>query len=146
MNIGFYLENTSNEKQMSYTIDVIEYGIENNLVDDASVFYNSISFSHFEMPCGTFNSTDIWNFSGKLLLFSMDCLVTSLNIVNNIELYYLYGWEKQKNILTLLNIMSKRKLNIVTTNKEDAEEVYRLTGQHSINCEDHQQLITKIQS
>jgi len=126
MNLGIYVKSMTEEKTLKMCIEQIEKGVEENKIDDASIFYDAIGFSPLHFPCGVFNSTDIWNFSGKIVTFSIDCLITLNNIVNNFDVYYCFGFEKNENVLTLISASSNAK--IIAKTKEDYDEYYRLTG------------------
>lgn len=127
MNIGMYVNSLSNENQVGLSIEAIELGFNNNTIDDATIFYDSIGFSPFIFPCGAFNSTELWNFSGKLVTFSLDCVRSSLKIVNNIDLYYCYGWENKVSTLNLIDVCSNN-IKLFTKTNNDMRELYRLTG------------------
>lgn len=142
MNLGIYVKSMTEEKTLKMCIDEIEKGMEENKIDDASIFYEAIGFSPLTFPCGVFNSTDIWNFSGKIVTFSLDCLATLNNIVNNFEVYYCFGFEDIDNVLRLISVSSNAK--IISKTKEDAEEYYRLTGNTPIGSLDDKTLLNII--
>lgn len=135
MNLGFYVKSLTDEHALKLSIECIENGKE-TIIDDASIFYDAVGFSPLFFPCGLFNSTDLWNFSGKLIVFSISCLRSSENIVNNIDMYYCYGWAKES-VLDLLKVDAK----IITKTKEDDEELYRLTGKKSFGCLEENSLL-----
>lgn len=140
MNIGMYVSSLSNEEQINLSIDTIEMGFNNKSVDDATIFYDSAGFSPFIFPCGAFNSTELWNFSGKLITFSLDCVRSSLRIVNNIELYYCYGWEQAVSPLNLIDVCSNN-IKIFTKTNKDTYELYRLTGLNAIDSLENSSLL-----
>lgn len=126
MNLGIYVENMYEGVQFDITKNIVSYAFENNKFDDMSVFYENVGPIPEQLKCGMFNSTDIWNFEGKLLFFSLDSARKCLNIVNNFELYYYMGPEKI-NVLQLLDLMN-HGLKVICLNKTSKKNLYRLTG------------------
>jgi hypothetical protein len=127
MNLGIYVKTLSNENEMSFISNIINSAVDNNNIKDCSIFYDGVGFIPFDIPCGMFNSTDLWNFNGKLLVFNMDCLKSTFSIVNNIDIFYYYGWEKAVSIFQLLNIVNTN-INIISKTEQDAKYLYRVTG------------------
>jgi hypothetical protein len=145
MNIGMYVNSLSNEDQIGLSIESIEIGFNNKSIDDATIFYDSVGFSPFIFPCGVFNSTELWNFSGKLITFSLDCIRSSLKIVNKIDIYYGYGWENKINPLNLIDVCSNN-IKIFTKTNKDTYELYRLTGLNSMGSLETSSLLKLIGS
>lgn len=142
MNLGIYVKSMTEEKTLKMCIEEIENGMEENKINDASIFYDAIGFSSLYFPCGVFNSTDIWNFSGKIVTFSIDCLTTLNNIVNNFDVYYCFGFEENENVLRLISTTSNTK--IIAKTKEDFNEYYRLTGHTPIGSLEDNNLLNII--
>lgn len=140
MNIGMYVDSLANEDEVGLSVETIEIGFNNNSIDDATIFYDSVGFSPFVFPCGAFNSTELWNFSGKLVTFSLDCVRNSLKIVNEIDLYYCYGYENKVNTLNLIDICAKN-LKVLTKNNNNMRELYRLTGLNAIGSLENSSLL-----
>lgn len=140
MNIGLFTNSMENEKEIQLFLEGLEYGLNKNIVDDASIFYNDAGFSPYSFPCGLFNSTDLWGFSGKLLVFSIDCLRTAMSIVNNIEIYYCYGWEDKLNTLNLIDVSSK-DIKILCNTETHGINLFRLTGKDPVGCIERNNLI-----
>jgi hypothetical protein len=67
-------------------------------------------------------------------------VVKASNIVNNIEIYYYYGWEKRPAVLDTLFVLNN-KIKILCRNDDDASFIYRTTGQKPIAVADNYQLI-----
>jgi hypothetical protein len=132
MNIGVYVESITDEDIIGYAIESIEIGFNTNQIDDATIFYDSVGFTPFFFPCGLFNSTELWNFSGTLVTFSLNSLKSALSIVNNIDIYYCYGWEDKTNVLSLLDTLSKHPdIKLISKNDEFAKNLFRITGKKS---------------
>jgi hypothetical protein len=113
-------------------------------IKDASIFFDGVASVPFKIDCGLFNSTDLWNFNGSLLTTSLDNAFRSLKIVNNIELFYYYNWDENKNVLLLIKLL-KNNIRVICRNQEDADNLYRLTGQKCVGIsEDFNNIVTII--
>lgn len=143
MNLGIYISSLSNHDELIGISNTINNYIGNKLTD-ASVFYDNIAPNPFNIKCGLFNSTDLWNFNGKLITTSLSTTIKSLNIVNNIDIYYYYGWEKKINPLSLFHILS-RNIKIISKTKKDDDDLYRKTAVKSlIICNDFSDIVENI--
>lgn len=130
MNLGIYIDNLNNTDQLRCAGECIKNGLRNKQLSDASIFYDEIAYNPFDIPCGFFNSTDLWNFSGSLVTTSIDSTITSLKIINNFDIYYYYGWEdiKQINIFALIELVQRKKIPVICKNEESYNNLYRLTN------------------
>lgn len=126
MNLGIYLENINNNIEFDIAHKLSSYCVNNNIFKDVSIFYDNIGPAPYPFICGSFNSTDVWNFNGKLLVFSLDSARICLNIVNNFDIYYYVGLEKY-DALNLLDLI-QNGLKIICYNKETKKNIYRLTN------------------
>lgn len=127
MNLGVYLSSLADTELLRDVGDGINFGMESKIINDASIFYDTVSYNPFIIKCGMFNSSDLWNFHGKLVVPSLSSLASSLKIVNNIELYYYYGLEKNLNIINVI-LLLKNKVIPIATSEESAGDLYRKTG------------------
>lgn len=141
MNIGFYINNLGNQDQIKHINDQLNSNIN---ITDASIFFDDIGFNPYNTKCGTFNSTDLWNFKGHLVVTSLEGLFNATNIVNDINLYYYHGWEDEINVLLLLKILSENKVKLISKNQEGADYLYRITGHKSIGNTDNQKILELI--
>ena len=128
MHIGFYLETSGGTPQNTEIYNALNEAVENEEVDDASVFYNNIDFNPITSKFGMFNSADMWSFTGLLVATSTGNVIRASKIVNKLKLAYLYDpFDKQD--MGLFNLMGVSKMvPILTKTQEDSDEVYRLTG------------------
>jgi hypothetical protein len=140
MNLGIYTTTLADSEQLEKVSQYLNNSVDSNRWSDVSLFYNDIGFNPFQIKCGMFNSTDLWNFKGKLIVSSLECVVKASNIVNNIEIYYYYGWEKRPAVLDTLFVLNN-KIKILCRNDDDASFIYRTTGQKPIAVADNYQLI-----
>jgi hypothetical protein len=127
MNLGIYIKSLQDIKQLEYISQSINVGIEKKEIKDASIFYDDIAFNPFNINCGMFNSTDLWNFKGKLVATSLSCVANTINIVNDIDLYYYYGWEEKPKLLDLLYIL-QQNVKVICTDEHSGSYIYRVTG------------------
>ena len=126
MNLGIYVESLKDGVQFDISNKIVSYATHNNSFDDTSVFYEDIGHISQNLSCGMFNSTDIWNFEGKLLIFSLESARKCFDIVNNFELYYYMGLESV-NVPHLLDLIN-RGVKIICMTKTSKKQLYRLTG------------------
>lgn len=131
MNLGIYIPSIS-DANLKDICETINFSLDNKKVSDASLFYDDISHNPFYLKCGTFNSTDLWNFSGNLIVTSISCLYSARNIVNNINIIYYYGLEDKKNLFLLLDAIKIPK-QIVCKNEESANYIHRISGKR-VDC------------
>jgi hypothetical protein len=127
MNLGIYLTSIADQNQMKDIAECVNKGLQTRLLSDASVFFDNVAHNEHKLNCGMFNSSELWNFSGKLVTTSLSTTISALKIVNNIDLYYYYGWEKNISPLSLI-YLSKQKLKIACTSQESEKDFYRKTG------------------
>lgn len=132
MNVGVYVSSLGNNDLLKSASDGVNKVILENLVDDACIFYDNVGYMPFEFNCGMFNSSDLWNFSGKLITTSLSTAISSLRIVNNIDIYYYYGWDdSQLNTLSIIQLL-KSGVRFIALSDTFAKDFYRKTGHRTI--------------
>lgn len=131
MNIGVYVNDFSNTEQMEGIAQELNNGLTNKKIMDASLFYDGICHNPVKFNFGLFNSTDLWNFNGYLVVTNLNGLVNALNIVNKINIFYYYGWENKLKVLDIL-FATSRRAKIICRNEEDASYIRRITGQYPL--------------
>lgn len=124
MNIGFYIHTTADTPLNKEIYELLNNAIDNNEVEDASLFYNEVDFNPNKKKFGSFNSTDLWSFSGTLITTSLNNLILATKVINDIKLSYLYSDEK--NLMLLIG--ATQDVPVITRSEEEQKEVYRLTG------------------
>lgn len=142
MNLGIYISNINNEyiKELGETINS---NIGSKLTD-ASIFYDNVGFNPINIKCGMFNSTDLWNFNGKLLTLSLDTTIKAIKIVNDIDLYYYYGLEDKISPLSLIYLLGNN-IEIIAQSEESASDLYRKTRRRPVFiAKDFEEFITKV--
>jgi len=136
INLGIYLPHLGDKELLEQCLKEINRGKENNMISDASIFFDNIGVIDAPVTCGLFNSTDLWNFRGKLLMLSIDCAIKTLNIINDIDMFFGYGWG-DKNVFSTLSIVGHPKVKTICRNKELEDDFYRLTGKNSVGCSEN---------
>lgn len=133
MNLGIYIPTLANHQQLESISKAMNKAIENGYASDASLFYDSVSYNPFQFKCGLFNSTDLWNFSGKLITTSLSTTLSALKIINNIDLYYYYGFEERISPLSLIYLLSNgNNVKFIANNESSHQDLYRKTGSKSL--------------
>jgi len=128
MNLAFYIDSIGKSDQNEEIFNCMNEAVEYDVVSDASLFYNNISYNPYESKFGIFNSTDIWNYTGLLVATDINNAMFANKIVNKFKLAYLY--KKDANVLGLINVINA--CPVITVNKDDYNEVFRLTGKKPI--------------
>lgn len=131
MNIGIYVSDFSNNEQMQGIAGHINTAINSRKIADASLFYDGICHNTVELNFGLFNSTDLWNFNGALIVTNLNSLVSAMKIVNKIDVYYYYGWEDKLKALDIL-FATSLGAKILCRNEENSKYIKRITGQTPI--------------
>lgn len=146
MNLGIYLQSLSANEELEFASIIIKYGIDSGRLSDASIFYDSVGKHSFDIRCGVFNSTDIWNFSGELMTMSLAATEFAIKIINKFNIYYYYTTKHNDDLLALLNVInSYSQLNIICSSDDDAFQLFRLTGKKTIGiCKDFNGIINTI--
>lgn len=144
MNIGIYLQTLAQQDALKEISDAINHNINTPKLKDASIFYDNISYNSFDTKCGLFNSTDLWNFKGKLITTTIATTAKALKIINGIEIYYYYGLEDMVNPLALIGVLSKN-IDIISRTKNHSEDLFRKTGyRSSLLCHTFSDIIEKL--
>ena len=142
MNLGFYIKNLSDDKQIEFASQTINNLIDEKKLTDASVFYDGIGFVPYFLQCGMFNATELWHFKGDLITMDIDCVKKALKIVNNIKLTYHYGWSSI-DVFSLMFIL-KNNVNIICNNETEQKAIHRLTGK-TVNIINKDNILESIQ-
>lgn len=131
INLGVYISSIGEYDKLRSISDAINRSIDSGKLKDASIFYDNISHNPFQIKCGLFNATDLWNFNGKLITLSLSTTLSALRIVNKIDLYYYYGFENKISPLSLLYMIKNHNLKFISTNQDQDDDLYRKTSTRS---------------
>jgi hypothetical protein len=143
INLGIYIPSVGDKELLNHCLAEVRRGKNNELINDASIFYDNAGPIDFPVECGLFNAVDLWYFSGKLLVLSTECAIKALNIVNNIDMYLGYGWGK-RDILSTLNIISKHNIKTICRSQDILNDFYRVTGKSGIGYSDNLQGVIEL--
>ena len=123
MNIAFYVNELNNNKA-ELIFNCLNNSLQNEQISDASLFFNNPGPISQKTDFGIFNATELWSYTGLLVNTTIQCALYSLSVVNKFKPAYLFS--KDGNVMGLIDIINK--MPVLVTNKEDEQEVYRLTG------------------
>jgi len=127
MNLGVYvIQNAENEATKSISENLNE-GIKEGLLSDASLFYDTVGPNSLTYNFGSFNSTDIWNFTGDLITTDIQTTIKAIRTVNKFKLLFYFGWEKAKDVMGLINIVNTPNVRVICTDETASKELTRLT-------------------
>lgn len=144
MNLGIYLQSLAQHNQLKEIATAINNNLHSHRLKDASIFYDNVAHNPFNFKCGLFNSTDLWNFHGKLITTSLSTTIKSLNIVNNIDIYYYYGLEDKINPLALIYLLSNG-IKIICNSENSSSDLFRKTGAYPCAiCKDFSEIIESL--
>jgi len=127
MNIGFYIENTNSDPRNLEIYNFLNKMVENDKVTDACLFFNNLDYVPVTTNFGIFDGSEIWSFTGLLIVTSLNNLDKANKATNKFETVYWYD-KSQKNLTGLLNSVNLN-VRVITTTQEDQQEYYRLTGE-----------------
>ena len=127
MNLGFYVHSTGGNDLNADIFGLLNDAVENNEVSDASVFYNEVDYNPVEKKFGTFNSTELWSFSGTLLVTTLTNLAIASRVVNDIKIAYLFDkTAKDNNLISLIQV--SQSYPFIVRSEQEKEEIHRITG------------------
>jgi hypothetical protein len=125
MNLGFYIDSQSQAGADNIYKKLNDW-VTSNQIDNGSVFYNDIGFNPITPKFGLFNSTDVWQFTGNLIVTSYVAAASIGSVVNKFKPTFLYTKQDQKNIMQIIDIFNK--IPFLVMNEEDFKFVKRITG------------------
>jgi hypothetical protein len=141
MNIGIYIDSMSDKNILESISEFVKN--KDSSISDISIFFNTVDFNPYTINCGFFNASELWSFSGNLIVTSLDCLATANKVVNDISLFYYFGLENEYNIFKLIE--HSKSNNIICKSDKDKQELFRITGQNTIGvCENLETAIQTI--
>lgn len=130
MNLGIYIENFYDKDLVEQTSNAINKYIDHENIYDISLFFDEPGPCPFPIPCGCFNSTELWSFNGTLITTSINSSFLSSHAINDIDIYYLVDFKQKKDVFLLFELI-KRNVSFIAKSEEDKKELYRLTGQNA---------------
>jgi len=127
-NFGLYIKNIRQSKELESAVLEINSCLKEDKVKDASIFFDGVGPNPYDVRCGMFNSSDLWGFTGNLVVLSSDTARSAMKIVNKFNLYFYYNWAEHKDTLGVLSVVTNKKVKTICRNEKDAKELYRITG------------------
>jgi hypothetical protein len=73
-----------------------------------------------------FNSTDIWQFTGNLIVTSYSAASSIGNVINKFKPMFLFTKQQQTNIMQIIHIFNT--LPFAVSNQEDFDYIKRIVG------------------
>lgn len=144
MNLGIYVPTLRDPDIIKDVFAAVNHGIDNEILSDASIFFDDISHTEHSVNCGVFNSTELWNFRGTLITTNTSTTLSAKKIVNNIDLYYYYGLEDNISPLSLIFLI-KDRLKVICNSPESKQDFYRKTGKQAVAiCENFYHIIQEV--
>ena len=125
MNLGFYVDSPS-QNGVDKIYEAMNSWIDKGEIDNGNLFYNDIGFSPIQPKFGLFNSTDIWQFTGNLIITSYNAASSIGNVINKFKAVFLYTKQQEKNMMQIIHIFNT--LPFLVTNQEDYDYIKRVTG------------------
>ena len=84
MNLGFYVDSPS-QSGADQIYKSMNRWLEEGQIDNGNLFYNDIGFNETQPKFGVFNSTDIWQFTGNLIITSYNAASSIGNVITNLK-------------------------------------------------------------
>lgn len=125
MNLGFYVDSQQQSETVNKIYNTLNSLVDSNGVENASLFYNDIDFNPITPKFGCFNATDVWYFTGNLVIASIKNALSLGKVVNKFKPFFLYDSEKNS-ALELIAISNQ--MPIIAQTQEDADYIRRVTG------------------
>jgi hypothetical protein len=125
MNLGFYIDSQGQSEVVNAIYNTLNNFVDNKTVDNASLFYNDIDHNPIQPKFGCFNSTDVWYFTGNLIVVGVKNAISIKKVINKFKPYFLYTREKNS-VLQMIHV--SKYMDIVAANEEDASYIKRVTG------------------
>jgi len=125
MNIGFYINNLQDQELVNKIVTEVQ--INKKYLSNISIFYDNVGPFPFGLDIALFNSTELWSFTGQLVVFSEESWLKSNNIINKFQTFLYYQPEKIKNTLSLFKMIDSN-CKIISSSEENSKVLYRLTG------------------
>lgn len=127
-NLAFYVPMTSKNIVNDKIFTCLNKGLESGVLADASLFFDDVDKNNTPAKFGQFNSTELWNFTGVLVVSTPKCFLTAEKVVNKFKILYLYTGEGFN--LDLVKISNKCK--VICFDQASAEKFRRILNKEAI--------------
>jgi hypothetical protein len=125
MNLAFYVNELNNNDMNVKIYECLNEAIEKDVVKDASLFINNVNFMDKPIKFGVFNATELWNYSGLLVVSDVSNAYFTNRVVNNFKPIFMFDGNKN-NLLALIDMLNL--LDSFVTTEEHQKEIFRITG------------------
>ncbi len=125
MNLGFYIDSQAQSETTNSVYNTLNNLVEGNKVDNGTLFYNDVDFNPIIPKFGCFNSTDVWFFTGNLIVTTIKNALSLSKVINKFKPVFLYDGEKNS-ALELIAIT--KRMPIITKSQKEAQYIKRVTG------------------
>lgn len=129
-NIGIFIENIGDYEFSKDAFDALNQ-VDRTKVKDRCLFFENIGPKPCPSDFAMFNSTELWHFSGNLIVTFLEGLKFLNSTVNNKTIFFYYNSKEygyRKDLLGLIKAVDKNNVYIVARNQQDCDEVARLSG------------------
>lgn len=124
-NLGVYVDSLQNSERTQCLYAALNQAINDGLVDDVSLFYNNVGRNDDVAKFGLFNSTDLWAFTGNLLVTDLSNIGFVKKVVNNFDSYYFMD-DVNDNVIDL--IFAANDVKVLAKTQQQADYFHRTTG------------------
>ena len=129
MNIALQVDSVA---QKEHIFSLLNSWKDNGEASNISLFYEDIGPCEVNPKFGIFNITDIWYFTGYLVVTSLDGVSKVLNSVNKFKSALLYD-RSQNNIFQIIN--TANNMPVIVTNEEDFNYIKRICNKEPVLIE-----------
>lgn len=130
MNIGFYVDTLEGKGATNVAYATLNRWVEGELCSNASLFYTDIGYNPVVPKFALFNSTDVWNFTGNIILTSIASVASVDKAINKFKSLFFYDSQSQvdgfSNVMALIDIFNR--VPFVVQRSEDFDYIKRITG------------------
>jgi len=141
MNFGVFIENIGDSRVSVPAYKAANKAVSSRKFKDASLFYQDVGRCSEERTFGIFNSTDICHFKGSLVVTFLDGIKSVSNEINNRDLYYYFGLEKNRDLFGYLQYLRDENVTILAGGS-DVDYVKRKLCRHDVvTCENLEDVV-----
>jgi len=138
MNIGFYLSTPRHIESIS---NEVANSLSKGVIKDAAIFMDGSMEMPSKPSCAVYNACDLWSFHGHLITTELALVEKARSIVNHINMYYYFGFERPN----VLSIVTSKDLKFIVNGKEAFDEFKRITNREpELVSEEYENVIFNI--
>jgi hypothetical protein len=129
-NIGIFIENIGDYEISNDAFEALN-SVDRAKVKDRALFFENVGPKPTNADFALFNSTEVWHFTGNLIVTFLEGLKFLNSTVNNKTIFFFYNSKEQaanKDLFGLIEAIGKDNVYIAVKDEKDHAEVLRLTG------------------